>query len=172
MTSKRWRIGSRQIRVADPQAIAQVLSLATVLDPDGRLAALPGDRQDRLLADKLELIAASPQQELLRSFWNAEAGQTRILIRLKEQHAGPRQVADLSRGHGRRRREVRPHFLLDRPLVPDDPDDRGDHRHPVGDVPLVGGRHPADADPGVPQLGPRVSGHHADAACRSPWCWA
>ena len=26
------------IRVADPEAVAQVLSLATVLDPDGRLA--------------------------------------------------------------------------------------------------------------------------------------
>ena len=81
------RIG--QIRVADPHAIAQVLSLATVLDPDARLAALAGDRQDRLLADKLELIAASPQQELLRSFWNADAGQTRVLIRLKEQMPAP-----------------------------------------------------------------------------------
>ncbi len=77
------------IKVSDPQAIAQVLSLATVLDPDARLAALAGDRQDRLLADKLELIAASPQQELLQSFWNADAGQTRILIRLKEQMPAP-----------------------------------------------------------------------------------
>ena len=78
-----------QIKVTDPEAIAQVLSLATVLDPDGRLAALAADRQDRLLADKLELIAASPQEELLRSFWNAEAGETRILIRLKEQMPAP-----------------------------------------------------------------------------------
>ena len=30
------------------EAIAQVLSLATVLDPDGRLAALPEDRQERI----------------------------------------------------------------------------------------------------------------------------
>ena len=81
------RIG--QIKVADPHAIAQVLSLATVLDPDARLAALPAPGQDRLLADKLELIAASPQQELLQSFWNADAGQTRILIRLKEQMPAP-----------------------------------------------------------------------------------
>ena len=41
-TSKRSRIGSGQIKVSDPEAIAQVLSLATVLDPDGRLAALAG----------------------------------------------------------------------------------------------------------------------------------
>ena len=79
----------RAIRVSDPNAIAQVLSLATVLDPDGRLAALPKERQDRTLADKLELIAASPQNDLLRSFWNADTGQTRILIRMKEQMPAP-----------------------------------------------------------------------------------
>jgi predicted RND superfamily exporter protein len=79
----------REIRVSDPQALAQVLSLATVLDPDGRLAALPADRQDRILADKLALIAASPQSELLRSFWNADTGETRFLIRLKEQQPAP-----------------------------------------------------------------------------------
>jgi predicted RND superfamily exporter protein len=77
------------IDVGDPHAIAQVLSLATVLDPDGRLAALPKDGQERTLADKLELIAASPQDELLRSFWNADTGQTRILIRMKEQMPAP-----------------------------------------------------------------------------------
>jgi len=81
------RIGT--IRVSDPNAIAQVLSLATVLDPDGRLAALPNERRDRTLADKLELIAASPQNELLRSFWNADTGQTRIMIRMMEQMPAP-----------------------------------------------------------------------------------
>src|SRR5262249_13905388 len=60
----------RAIRVSDPRALAQVLSLATVLDPDGRLAGLPAGRGGRLLADKLGLIAASPQTELLRGFWN------------------------------------------------------------------------------------------------------
>ena len=79
----------RGIRVADPEGVAGVLSLATVLDPDGRLAALPGDRPDQLIADKLELIAASPQSELLRSFWNAETGESRLLIRLKEQQSAP-----------------------------------------------------------------------------------
>lgn len=81
------RIG--QIKVTDPAAIAQVLSLATVLDPDGKLAALPAANQERLLADKLDLIKASPQEELLHSFWNVEAGKTRILIRMKEQMPAP-----------------------------------------------------------------------------------
>jgi hypothetical protein len=66
-----------------------VLSLATVLDPDRRLAALPADRQDRLLADKLELIDASPQGELMHSFWNQKTGETRLMIRLKEQQSAP-----------------------------------------------------------------------------------
>jgi predicted RND superfamily exporter protein len=79
----------RRIPVSDPEALAQVLSLATLLDPDGRLAALPADRQDRILADKLDLIAASPQSALLRSFWNTGTGDTRLLIRLKEQQPAP-----------------------------------------------------------------------------------
>jgi len=88
----------RGIQVSDPAAVAQVLSLATLLDPDGRLAALPRDRRDRLLADKLELIASSPQNELLHSFWNAETGDTRFLIRLKEQQPAPdkTRIFDLS----------------------------------------------------------------------------
>jgi predicted RND superfamily exporter protein len=86
---KRLEDRIRAIRVSDPAAIAQVLSLATVLDPDGRLAGLPPDRRSRLLAEKLELIAASPQNELLRGFWNPETGQTRLLIRLKEQQPAP-----------------------------------------------------------------------------------
>ena len=81
------RIG--EIKVTDPRAIAQVLSLSTVLDPDGRLAALPEERRQRILADKLELIAASPQSALLRSFWNSETGESRLLVRLKEQQPAP-----------------------------------------------------------------------------------
>jgi uncharacterized protein len=79
----------RGIRASDPQAVSQVLSLATVLDPDGRLAALPADRGTRLLADKLSLIAASPQSDLLRGFWNPDAQQCRLLVRLKEQQPAP-----------------------------------------------------------------------------------
>jgi uncharacterized protein len=79
----------RSIRVADPRGVAQVLSLAAVLDPDGRLAAAPAGHQERLLADKLDLIAASPQSELLGSFWNSGTGEARLLIRLKEQQPAP-----------------------------------------------------------------------------------
>jgi predicted RND superfamily exporter protein len=76
-----------ETRVTDPGGVAQVLSLATVLDPDRRLAALPVDRQRRILADKLELIGASTQSHLLNSFWNSETGDSRMLIRIKEQQA-------------------------------------------------------------------------------------
>ncbi len=69
----------------DPRAIAQVISVATVLDPDGRIAALPAEAQKRILAEKLDLIAASPQAHLLDSFWNPEAKKSRLLIRLLEQ---------------------------------------------------------------------------------------
>ena len=79
----------REIRASDPAAVAQVLSMATVLDPDGRIGELPEDRGARLLADKLALIAASPQSELLRGFWNPETRQSRLLIRLKEQQPAP-----------------------------------------------------------------------------------
>ena len=66
-----------------------MLSLATVLDPDGRLAALPPDRRNQIISDKLELIAASPQNELLPSFWNAETGDSRVMIRMLEQQPAP-----------------------------------------------------------------------------------
>jgi predicted RND superfamily exporter protein len=82
----------RQIKalpLSDPRSIAQVLSVATVLDPEGRIAALPEDSQARIIANKLELIALSPQARLLRSFWNPRAGQARILVRLLEQQPAP-----------------------------------------------------------------------------------
>jgi predicted RND superfamily exporter protein len=77
----------RQIRVADPQAVAQVLSLSTLLDPEGKLAALPGNRADQLIADKIDLIAASAQGGLLSSFWNSKTGESRLIVRLKEQQS-------------------------------------------------------------------------------------
>ncbi len=61
------------------------LSISTVLDPDGRLAATSKSGFERLIATKLELIEASPQAELLRTFWNAEKGEARIIVRMKEQ---------------------------------------------------------------------------------------
>lgn len=81
------------IRVGRAADDLNVISLATVLDPDGRLARLPGEAADRTLATKLDLIAASPQGELLRSFWNQEAGQTRLMIRLREQQPAPQKAA-------------------------------------------------------------------------------
>ncbi len=65
------------------------LSLATVLDPDGRIAALPEDAARRILATKLELIRSSPQAELLSGFWNRDhtpdKDSARVLVRLVEQ---------------------------------------------------------------------------------------
>jgi predicted RND superfamily exporter protein len=77
------------IRVTDPRGIAQVLSLASVLDPDGRMASLTEDHRNRMLADKLDLISVTPQSDMLRSFWNKDTGETRILVRLKEQQPAP-----------------------------------------------------------------------------------
>ena len=69
--------------------IADVLSLATVLDPDGRLAELPRAAAAHSLATKLDLIAASPQADLLKGFYNPRTRQARLLIRLSEQLAAP-----------------------------------------------------------------------------------
>ena len=79
------------------QAVAHVLSLATVLDPDGRLASLPPESFARTVAEKLELIAASPQAELLNGFWNPETGRSRVLVRLLEQQPAPAKVAIFTR---------------------------------------------------------------------------
>ena len=95
-----------------------------------------------------------------------------MLIRLKEQQPAPDKARIFRLADRGGRRGIRPVLLPDRPLVPDDPDDPGGHRHPVGDVPLVGAgillmltlafRSPVLAAAGDP----------ADAARRSRWCWA
>lgn len=74
----------KDLPLKDPRAIAQVISPATVLDPDGRIAELEPEAQARVLAGKLDLISASPQASLMRSFWNEEVGEARILVRLLE----------------------------------------------------------------------------------------
>jgi predicted RND superfamily exporter protein len=76
--------------------VAGVVSLATVLDPDGRLAELGPAGSARALATKLELIAASPQSDLLRGFYKPDAHRARILIRLSEQLAAPEKEAIFS----------------------------------------------------------------------------
>ena len=75
----------RAIRVAGEPSVRNVLSLATVLDPDGRIAALAPEPAARMLAAKLDLIALTPQAALLDSFWNQQTGQSRLLVRLREQ---------------------------------------------------------------------------------------
>ncbi len=70
-------------------AADHALSLATVLDPDGRIAALPAEAARRVLATKVELIVSSPQAELLSGFWNRDhdpdKDSARVLVRLIEQ---------------------------------------------------------------------------------------
>lgn len=65
-------------------AISNKVSLATVLDPDGRLASLRPESASRALATKLEMIAASPQASLLRGFFNPETGVARVVARVLE----------------------------------------------------------------------------------------
>jgi predicted RND superfamily exporter protein len=77
----------------DRPRAAYVLSLATVLDPDQRIAALLAESAARVLTTKLELIAASPQAELMNGFWNASKKEARILVRLVEQQPAPSKSA-------------------------------------------------------------------------------
>lgn len=84
---------AKSIRLHGEQAVAHVLSLATVLDPDGRVAALGGEPASWLLKAKLDLIAITPQAELLNGFWNPQTRQARILVRLKEQQPSPDKEA-------------------------------------------------------------------------------
>ncbi len=72
-------------------AIAQVLSLASVLDPEGKIARLPEAKANEVLQAKLDLIASSPQGNLLRGFWSPkrpdapDSGWARLVIRVSEQ---------------------------------------------------------------------------------------
>jgi len=65
--------------------IARTISLATVLDPDGRLLALPQAQAKDALAAKLDLIAATPQAALLNNFREPSGKWSRILVRVSEQ---------------------------------------------------------------------------------------
>ena len=70
-----------------------VLSLATILDPDRRIESLSEASASRILAAKLELIAASPQAELLKGFLSPGGKQARIIVRLIEQQPAPAKTA-------------------------------------------------------------------------------
>ncbi|WP_240907007.1 efflux RND transporter permease subunit [Paludisphaera rhizosphaerae] len=102
----------RGLEPENPRAIAQVLSLATVMDPDGRIAALDEQARARVLAGKLELIEASPQASLLRSFWNPEAKETRILVRLLEQQPAAAKASIFHRAEEAARAEFGPEAHL------------------------------------------------------------
>jgi predicted RND superfamily exporter protein len=71
-------------------AVSQAVSLATVLDPEGKLAALPPEQGDEALGVKLDLIAASPQGALLKGFWSPRVpgdpltGWARLVVRVPE----------------------------------------------------------------------------------------
>jgi len=83
----------RAFRLHGSRAAAHVLTLATVLDPDGRVAALQPEQAAWALKAKLELIALTPQAELLNGFWNPKTGAARVLLRLKEQQPAPDKEA-------------------------------------------------------------------------------
>ncbi len=80
---------SRLRRDGQP-AVSQVVSLATVLDPERKLAALAPDQAAEALRIKLELITASPQGSLLKGFWSPRVtddpvtGWSRLVIRVPE----------------------------------------------------------------------------------------
>lgn len=78
------------LRRDNQPAVSQVISLATVLDPQAKLAALPPAQGDFALRTKLDLIANAPQGVLLKSFWSPlvegqpDSGWARIVLRVSE----------------------------------------------------------------------------------------
>lgn len=85
------------IGVKNPESnagrVARVLSLATVLDPDGRLLDLEPGQGAEAIATKLDLIRASPQAALLKGFLNPDERIARVLVRVKEQQPAPTKEA-------------------------------------------------------------------------------
>jgi len=93
-----------------------VLSMATVLDPDRRFATMPPDAARRILATKLDLIAASPQAELMTGFWNRDhepdRDSARVLVRLVEQQPTDAKNAIFRRAEGDARADFGPGSYL------------------------------------------------------------
>jgi len=83
--------------IAKEKGVSHLVSLATVLDPDGRIAALPPESAARTLQAKLDLISASAQAGLLNGFWNAQTHESRVLVRLFEQQPASRKGAIFDR---------------------------------------------------------------------------
>lgn len=109
-TVERFRALDLEVRQAG--RVSGVLSLGTVLDPEGRLAALPGEQADHALRTKLDLIAASPQGALLGSFWNPEEGQARVMVRVPEQQPAPDKEATFRAALGRARSRFGPESFV------------------------------------------------------------
>ena len=76
-------------RIEGQAAVARALSLATVLDPEGRLQALPPAQASEAIQAKLTLIEASASADLLKSFWNRSAKQARVIARISERQEAP-----------------------------------------------------------------------------------
>ncbi len=80
--------------------------------PTGGSPPCPSDSAARVLATKLDLIAASPQAELLGGFWNPKAAQARILVRLVEQQPAPSKAAIFAEATGLARAAFGPESYL------------------------------------------------------------
>ena len=107
--AKLTELKSVEARINDLQldgkkAVTSVISLATVLDPDGRIGQLAPAASSAVLATKLDLIALTPQAELLNGFWNAKTGEARILVRLLEQQPAPDKLAIFNHALGSARK--------------------------------------------------------------------
>jgi predicted RND superfamily exporter protein len=98
--------------VEKEQGVAHVVSLATVLDPEGRIGRLPDDAAERTVKAKVDLISASAQAELLKGFWNAKAGESRVLVRLFEQQPAPKKSAIFHRAVSEARARFGPSAAL------------------------------------------------------------
>ena len=89
----------RDLNRGGESEVSQVLSLATVLDPEGKLAKLPQAQAAAALETKLDLISRAPQANLLKNFWSPldpakpETGWARLVIRIQEQIPAPAKAA-------------------------------------------------------------------------------
>jgi uncharacterized protein len=102
----------KALRLDGKPAVSHVLSLATVLDPDRRLTELPAEQAADAIKTKLDLIAASPQSDLLRSFWNQQTGEARVLVRVVEQQAASTKEATFAQAERLARATLGPEAYL------------------------------------------------------------
>ncbi len=83
-TMARFSEVTKRLEALGSDRIVKVLSVATVMDPEGEWARLPAEKQNKLLTTKTDLIAASPQAGAVRQFWNGPAGFARFVVRVPE----------------------------------------------------------------------------------------